>query len=74
MGTSCLKAFISLLFLLENIVIYLHITVQKVLVFGVILVRNFPAFPAFRLNTERDSVSLHIQSECGKMRGKCGPE
>ena len=29
-----------------------------------------PHFPAFRLNTERYSVFLDIQSECGK----CGPE
>ena len=28
----------------------------------------FPHFPAFGLNTERYSVSLRIQSECGKMR------
>ena len=27
-----------------------------------------PYFPAFRLNTERYSVSLRIQSECGKRR------
>ena len=27
-----------------------------------------PYFPAFGLNTERYSVSLRIQSECGKMR------
>ena len=27
-----------------------------------------PYFPAFGLNTERCSVSLRIQSECGKMR------
>ena len=34
----------------------------------------FPHFPAFALNAERYSVSLSIQSECGKMRGKFGPE
>ena len=27
-----------------------------------------PYFPAFGLNTERYFVSLHIQSECGKIR------
>ena len=27
-----------------------------------------PHFPAFGLNTDRDGVSLLIQSECGKMR------
>ena len=27
-----------------------------------------PYFPAFGLDTERYSVSPHIQSECGKMR------
>ena len=33
-------------------------------------IRNFPGpyFPAFELNTERYSVSLLIQSECGKMQ------
>ena len=30
-------------------------------------------FPAFRLNTERYSVSLRIQSECGKMRARKNP-
>ena len=30
-------------------------------------------FPAFGLNTERYSVSLRIQSECGKMRTKITP-
>ena len=34
----------------------------------------FPHFPAFGLNTERYSVSLRIQSECGEIRDKCGPE
>ena len=38
-------------------------------VFGVILVRIFPAFS--RIRTE---YGLRIQSECGKMREKCGPE
>ena len=42
-----------------------------------------PHFPAFGLNTERslysvcilcNSVSLRIQSKCGKIREKCGPE
>ena len=33
-----------------------------------------PHFPAFGLNTERCSVSLRIQSKCGKMREKCEPE
>ena len=34
----------------------------------------FPHFPAFVVNTERYAVSLRIQSECGKMWKKCGPE
>ena len=34
----------------------------------------FPHFPAFGLNTARNSVSLRVQSECGKMQEKCGPE
>ena len=29
-----------------------------------------PYFPAFRLNTERYSVPLRIQSECGKRRNR----
>ena len=32
-----------------------------------------PHFPAFRLNTERYGVSLHIHSECGKMRTRITP-
>ena len=32
-----------------------------------------PHFPAFGLNTERYSVSLRIQSECGKMRTRLTP-
>ena len=43
---------------------------KKVSVFGVILVRNFPAFV---LNTERYEVSLRIQSKCGKMRTRISP-
>ena len=34
----------------------------------------FAHFPAFGLNMERYSVSLHIQSECGKMQKKCRRE
>ena len=32
-----------------------------------------PYFPAFGLNTERYSVSLHIQSKCGKIRTRITP-
>ena len=32
-----------------------------------------PNFPAFELNTERYSVSLRIQSKCGKMRTRITP-
>ena len=32
-----------------------------------------PYFPAFGLNTERYSVSLCIQSECGKIRTRITP-
>ena len=32
-----------------------------------------PYFPAFGLNTERYSISLRIQSECGKMRTRITP-
>ena len=33
-----------------------------------------PYFPAFGLNTERYSVSLCIQSECGKMQTRKTPD
>ena len=33
----------------------------------------FSYFPAFRLNTERYSVSLHYQSKCGKIRTRKTP-
>ena len=38
-------------------------------------VRSFigPYFSAFGLNTEKYSVSLRIQSECGKMRTRITP-
>ena len=38
-------------------------------------IRNFsgPYFPVFGLNTERCSVSLHIQSKCGKIRTRKTP-
>ena len=32
-----------------------------------------PHFPAFGLNTERYTVSLHIHSECGKIRTRITP-
>ena len=32
-----------------------------------------PCFPAFGLNTERYSVSIRIQSECGKIRTRITP-
>ena len=39
-------------------------------------IRSFsgPYFPAFGLSTERYSVSLHIQSECGKMPTRKTPK
>ena len=47
----------------------------EVFVFGVILVRIFLVFSRIRIEYgERYSVSLRIQSKCGKMREKCGPE
>ena len=33
-----------------------------------------PHFPAFELNTERCSVSLRIQLECGKIRTRITPD
>ena len=36
-------------------------------------VSSGPCFPAFELNTERYSVSLCIQSECGKIRTRKTP-
>ena len=40
-----------------------------------VLIRSYSDshFPAFRLNTERDFVSLRIQSEWGKMRIRITP-
>ena len=38
-----------------------------------ILSYSGPYFPAFGLNTERYSISLCIQSECGKMRTRITP-
>ena len=35
-----------------------------------LMIRNSPYFPAFGLNTERYSVSLHIQSKCVKIPEK----
>ena len=34
---------------------------------------KYPYFLTFRLNTERYGVSLHIQSECGKIRTRKTP-
>ena len=34
----------------------------------------FPRFKAIGLNTDRYSVSVRIQSKCGEMQEKCGPE
>ena len=42
-------------------------TVRKVSKYGVF---SGPHFPAFGLNTERYEVTLHIQSEYGKIRTK----
>ena len=41
--------------------------------YGEIRSYSGPYFPAFGLNTERYSVSLHIQSECGKIRTRITP-
>ena len=38
-----------------------------------ILSYSGPYFPAFGLNTEKYSVSLHIQSECGKVLRRVTP-
>ena len=43
-------------------------TALKVSVFGAILVLIFPVF------SRRDTVSLRIQSEYGRIREKCRPE
>ena len=43
----------------------ISITVWNVSKYGVF---SGPYFPTFGLNTERYQVSLHIQSECGKIR------
>ena len=41
----------------------------------IVRVRSYsgPHFPAFGLNTERYSVSIRIQSECGKMQTRITP-
>ena len=57
---SCCNRFL----IVYQIVPYFH-TVRKVSRYGVF---SGPYFPAFGLNTERSSVSLRIQSECGKIR------
>ena len=46
-------------------IICVHDTAWKVSKYAVF---SGPHFPAFALNTERYSVSLRIQSECGKIR------
>ena len=45
-------------------------TVCNVSKYGVF---SSPYFPAFGLNTERYEVSLHFQSECGKIRTRKTP-
>ena len=51
--------------------------VEKVLLHCVksVLIQSYsgPHFPAFGLNTERYSVSLRIQSECGEIRTRKNP-
>ena len=54
---------------LEPLKFYKNDTAWKVSVFCVILVPIFP----HRLNTVRYSVSLRIQSECGKIRTRTTP-
>ena len=41
----------------------------------IVLIRSFsgPHFPALRLNEAKYGVSLHIQSECGKIRTRKTP-
>ena len=55
----------KLFFLSKNIHQFEHITTLKVSKYGVI---SGPYFPVFRLNTEIDSVNVHIQSEYKKMQ------
>ena len=50
---------------IDDSIIYVTYTAWKVSNYGLF---SGPHFPAFGLNTERYSVSLHIQSECGKIR------
>ena len=51
----------------------LWIRTWKMSVFGVILVRIFPHADGIRRDTERYSVSLRIQSKCGKIRTRIIP-
>ena len=52
----------------ESLILYKHCMKN-------VRIRSFsgPHFPAFGLNTERYSVSLRIQSECGKMQTRISP-
>ena len=54
---------------LESFLIWHHHCVK------IVRIRSYsgPHFPAFGLNTERYSVSLRIQSECGKIRTRITP-
>ena len=53
-----------------HIYIYINISLRKKCPYSGYFV---PHFSAFGLNTERYGVSLHIQSECGKMRTRITP-
>ena len=55
--------------IVSDTLVYLF-TASKVSKYGVF---SGPYFPAFGLNTERYSLSLRIQSECGKIRTRKTP-
>ena len=43
------------------------------IILGIIGSYSGPYFPAFGLNTERNSASLRMHSKCGKTRAKITP-
>ena len=64
----------------KNLILFEDLDVNNVQVSSMhwvksVRIRSYsvPHFPAFGLNKERYGVSLHIQSECGKMQKRITP-
>ena len=64
------RALVTLIYSYQKVSILIKISLPKKW-----RIRSFsgPYFPALGLNTERYSVSLHIQSECGKTLARKTP-